>query len=330
MGLEKVEGRQVMLMRALFFVLSIFLFGCEADVSDKTDDIDENENEDEDLDVDEEAFNTESEIIESERLPFAEAPHVDEYTIGLFYRSYQLEEDDRDKRPVAILLPGGGFTNLQFDDLRGWRDALVRAGFVVFVQEYRLSSFIHLNSIEGYVGAIVDAIHDHKAFIRYLRAHEDDYDIDASSLITGGHSAGAITALHNAYLDPADVQASFFLNNVVEAKGGLEGEIGGLEGATSVDGVINLAGAINDPTTIDADEPWLLSIHGLADPIVQHDELVLGGVPVLYGSTQIAERADAVNLTHLYIDVDDGDHWAPITCEMCQERGLDFVLSQIN
>lgn len=104
--------------------------------------------------------------------------------------SLDLRVPDIENPPLVLFLHGGGF-------LRGSRkvftpgisaaqsfDRIVAAGFAVASCEYRLSAEAHFPA----------QLDDVEAAIDWLRAHADEYGVDASRLVLWGVSAGATLA----------------------------------------------------------------------------------------------------------------------------------------
>lgn len=84
-----------------------------------------------------------------------------------------------EKKPAIIYFPGGGFTTTDYEKFIEMRFALAKAGFVVAAAEYRV--------VPNKFPAILE---DGKSAVRFLKAHADDYGIDASKIGVLGDSAG--------------------------------------------------------------------------------------------------------------------------------------------
>ncbi len=84
-----------------------------------------------------------------------------------------------EKKPAIIYFPGGGFTTTDYEKFIEMRFALAKAGFVVAAAEYRV--------VPNKFPAILE---DGKSAVRFLKAHADAYDIDASKIGVLGDSAG--------------------------------------------------------------------------------------------------------------------------------------------
>ena len=84
------------------------------------------------------------------------------------------------RRPLIILIHGGGWNAGGKADFDGVCREFVRRGYAAASLNYRLSS-------EAVWPAQVE---DCKAAVRWLRAHADAYGLDPKRFVAGGHSAG--------------------------------------------------------------------------------------------------------------------------------------------
>jgi poly(3-hydroxybutyrate) depolymerase len=244
-------------------------------------------------------------------------------------RVYEPKGDTTAKRPLFVLTPGGGF--VAHDD--HWMDemaaALARSGFVVALNRYRLARDI--NSAERYLDALFQAVSDQKATIRYFLAdarNANRFRIDPQSIFIGGHSAGAISSMHVAYVDPSD-ELDPRMATALKAHGGIAGENGDPELSFRIRGVVNLSGLVTDLGIIDQGEPPLLSIHGDKDTVV-----AIGTAPPgLFGSSPIQERAAQVGLVselNIIRGALHNDTADPATCPECVPLIRRFLFNQLN
>lgn len=246
---------------------------------------------------------------------------------------YQPQGDTEANRPLVILTPGGGFSDLAFEDMQVYAELLAKAGYVSAVINYRLNESNDRSEARMFL-AVTQAIQDQKASIRFFKKDADtnnQYRINPDKIFIGGHSAGAVTSLHTAYLESAD-EANATLASIINENGGLEGTSGNPGYTSSVAGVINMAGAILDVAYMDAGEPALYSIHGTADAIVAYTSGPADNTEVvLFGSSPIHTRAQEVGITSELLAITDGDHAAPIdiSCGSCNVRLLGFLYSQV-
>jgi acetyl esterase/lipase len=189
--------------------------------------------------------------------------------------------DDFEDPPLIVWIHGGGW---ELGDKKKCRFCwLVNAGYAVASINYRLSPTFPYPA----------QIHDCKAAIRWLRAHQGEYGYDATRIAVGGSSAGGhLTAL-------------LATSGGVDA---LEGSVGGnvdqssrVQAAVSISGFSDLAASYEsrvDPRIprliggLPAERPEqsklaspihfvgpgdtpLLLIHGEEDPVVDPEQAVM-------------------------------------------------------
>ena len=125
------------------------------------------------------------------------------------------------------------------------------------------------------------------------------YKIDTNQIFIGGSSAGAITALHVAYLnDPCEI-SGYLSPTTIQTLGGLEGTSGNPGYSTNVKGVLNLCGALARYGWLEVGDVPLCSIHGTSDGTVKYNRgIVNPGTPLMYldGSRMLHDRACAINV----------------------------------
>ena len=142
----------------------------------------------------------------------------------------------------------------------------------------------------------------------------------------GGYSAGAVIAIHQAYIDSViDLPTSSIDNNGnafnvqsivnnVSGAYGIEGDAGNYGYSSDVNGVISFAGGINDVNWIDNDDEPLASIQGTNDGTISYNcspalnsSLVLD----LCGAAEMHLQADLVGiLNDKLIFSGEGHSWA--------------------
>lgn len=162
---------------------------------------------------------------------------------------YQPEGDAETKRAAIVWIHGGGF--FQGDKGDAPMSTLARRfalrGYVTVSINYRLE---RKNLADANLRRpVMDAMHDARAAVRWLRANAANYRIDENRIAVGGGSAGAFTSLHVAY-DSG------------------EGDSGNPEFSSAVRAVVAFWGGLLDPKVMTSGEPPLLVIHGTADSVV--------------------------------------------------------------
>ncbi|MBL7898903.1 MAG: carboxylesterase family protein [Crocinitomicaceae bacterium] len=227
---------------------------------------------------------------------------------------YLPDKAEKSKLPLIILAHGGYFLAGNKKDLELECIGLASNGFAVASINYRL---IDVEESEmSYKRAVVDAVFDMKAAVRFFRkeiAANNSWSLDADNIFIGGYSAGAITSLHYAYTsapqDIYDMGGNLMLNYILR-HGGKEGDSGNPGYSSAVSGVINIAGSLHSAQLVDANEPPLFSIHGTADNIVPFETGISGESNVeTEGSGLIHKRAELVGLKNKLIAVVGEDHF---------------------
>jgi para-nitrobenzyl esterase len=174
-------------------------------------------------------------------------------TVTLVLDVYAPTGDTLSERPVIVWVHGGSFAfgNKTSPEIVEEATTFARKGFVNVSINYRLSENGCTTVTAECVTAIVDAKHDAQAAVRFLRAHADDYGVDAGRIAIAGTSAGAITALNVGY-GPEDV-----------------GDSGNPAFASTVRAAVSLSGA-RILTRANPGEAAALLFHGTADTLVPY------------------------------------------------------------
>lgn len=153
---------------------------------------------------------------------------------------YQPSEDSLEKRPLLVLIHGGGFRAGSKEAMKSRCEAFARFGYVTVSINYRLGA----NHVKVFEDAIKDAVSDAQHAIDYLRIHADNYGVDTQQIFVGGSSAGGITSVHLGMEDSS------------WDKSGIKG-------------IIDLWGAFfGKDEEIDSKDPAVCIIHGELDPTV--------------------------------------------------------------
>ena len=212
-----------------------------------------------------------------------EVNYSDVYTDNFHEMDIYTPDDDTEiNRPVILYAHGGSFYggDKSSIDCIDFCTAFAKKGYVVVSVNYRLVSLLNivnfLSNTDVQYEEVLKATLDLKAAVRFFRkdfANGDTYGVDPNTIFVGGYSAGAVAALHLAYLDnvsdfpttPFDIQA--VANNL----GGIEGDAGNFGFPSSVSGVISFAGGINDLSWIDANDEPIVSCHGDQDETVNYN-----------------------------------------------------------
>ncbi|MBI5541266.1 MAG: T9SS type A sorting domain-containing protein [Bacteroidia bacterium] len=217
---------------------------------------------------------------------------------------YQPTGDTALMRPLIIFAPKGSF--LQEDKAEWTMQQLclkfAHMGYVTAAIDYRVGinyTLAFQNPNREFSLAVMRAYHDYKAAIRFFRkdaATTNTYKIDPNMIIAGGSSAGAITAVHVAYLDQlSEIPAVIDTTGL----GGIEGHSGNSGYSSQVNYVVNLCGAIADTSWINSGNIPLISMHGNLDTEVPYGSAVISMViPIteVDGSASINLRTNTVGI----------------------------------
>jgi predicted esterase len=189
---------------------------------------------------------------------------------------YQAEGDTQTNRPLIILAHGGSFiTGIRSNpSMVSLGNAFAKRGYVVASISYRLMSFLDLLSSSATINGVAKSLGDGRAAIRYFRKTVDEgnsYNIDPNQIYFGGNSAGAIIAVHAAFMQEEDITDPELLD-ALSNNGGIEGNSGNEGYSSEVRGAISLAGAIADINFITESDfnKVLISCHGDQDDTVPY------------------------------------------------------------
>jgi poly(3-hydroxybutyrate) depolymerase len=227
---------------------------------------------------------------------------------------YEPSNDTETARPLIIMAHGGSFiTGTKMDyDMEFMCKAFAVKGYACASIDYRLG--FPLDSLRA-IDAVARAVQDMKAAVRFFNKDSRDgtntYKIDTNKIFVGGSSAGAITALHVAYLDKT-CELNYYLSpTAVAAVGGPEGNSGHPCYSSKVAGVINLCGGLARYGWLEAGDVPIVSLHGTADGVVKYNRgRVNPGIPLIYldGSRMVHEQALAVGISSDFYTFLGADH----------------------
>jgi acetyl esterase/lipase len=212
---------------------------------------------------------------------------------------YTATGDTVTNRPLIIFLHGGAFKDGDKDPNTGKGGAgFVRymgykmplRGYVVASINYRLTSGWVTD--QAHVEAMLKALQDARAAVRFFRKNAALYGIDTSLIFISGQSAGSHTALAYAYLDSTEVPSYVNWANV---GGTFDGARGNPGYSTSVKGCMEYWGAVIDTNNIIPGNLPVFCVHGTNDLTVPYD-YGLQDSPMNYGSLSIYNRAQHLGI----------------------------------
>ena len=227
---------------------------------------------------------------------------------------YEPANDPLSARPLIIWVHGGSFIggSKTDPDVKALSERFAKKGYACASIDYRLG-FFPFDSTNA-VKAVVRAVQDLKAAIRYFYKDAqttNTFKIDTNHIFIGGSSAGAITALHVAYLNDACEFSAYMSAGALANLGGLEGTSGNPGYSTKVHAVINGCGALAQYNWLEAGDVPLCSVHGTNDGTVTYNRgIVNPGTPLMYldGSRMLHERACAIGVANQFYTFNNAPH----------------------
>lgn len=227
---------------------------------------------------------------------------------------YEPTNDTLAARPLIIWVHGGSFIggSKTDPDVKTLSENFAKKGYACASIDYRLG-FFPFDSTNA-VKAVVRAVQDLRAAIRYFYKDAQTtnlFKIDTNHIFIGGSSAGAITALHVAYLTDECQFSDYMSTGTLNGMGGLEGNSGNPGYSTTVHAVINGCGALARYNWLENGDIPLCSVHGTNDGTVTYNRgLVNPGTPLMYldGSRMLHERACAVGVQNQFYTFNNAPH----------------------
>ncbi len=207
-------------------------------------------------------------------------------TVELYLDCYQPTHDYLTKRPLVILLHGGGFHDGEKEDPKiiAICRYLTARGYVTASVGYRTG--IPKMRKRYFGAAVLRGIEDTQTAIDFFKLHSGYFGIDTTKIFLGGISAGAVIALHYAFWDCEDVfpyvDSTDAMYSVLKRKS--------KESASTVKGIINCWGAVFDSSFIENNNTPVLSFHGTRDRLAPFNKgrpFYIPWLPKVYGSSVI-------------------------------------------
>ena len=244
---------------------------------------------------------------------------------------YQPTGDVLARRPVIIFAHQGGFVTGSKTDayMVAVCTQFAKQGYVTASIDYRL---LDIGTILGggfdtvnVAKSAIRGMQDLRAAVRFFRkdaATTNTYRVQPSYIAVGGSSAGAFAALEVGYLDKASEVPAYV---GLAALGGIEGVSGNAGYSSQPLAVLNLSGATEIPSIIEAGNAPLLSVHGTADATVPYPQgRVGGGLPpkYVYGSGRLNPRATALGIRNTLVRLSKAGH---VPFESTSAAGLAYA-----
>lgn len=207
---------------------------------------------------------------------------MDTLKMNVFYPLNDLAES----RPLIIWIHGGGFTAGNRAEMNALCTRWASRGYVAVTISYRLGFFgpwpfdpPFAYDASEVIRACYRGVQDLRSAASFLVANASTYRIDTSRTVIGGSSAGAIIAMHGAFVDASDTRPPA-LGLLAEVTRALERfarpDLGSLNGwapstvpQPSVKAVINIFGGLFELASLNG-APFVptFSYHQRADPVV--------------------------------------------------------------
>ena len=222
---------------------------------------------------------------------------------------YEPSGDTSANRPLILFMHGGSFSGgfKEQPDCIDFCTSFAKKGYVTASVNYRYADnpINFMLDQELQYRTVLKSVADIKSSVRYFKKdfveNGNSYGIDTNAIFVGGSSAGAIIAIHLAYIDnitdlptsPVDVQS------IANSLGGIVGDAGNNGYSAQVNGVVSFAGGINNVNWIDSSDEPLVSIQGDADVTVSYNcgpGLNIPTVLTLCGSGEMHPQANAEGL----------------------------------
>jgi para-nitrobenzyl esterase len=247
---------------------------------------------------------------------------------------YEPTGDTETHRPLIVFAHGGSFIggSKTDADVAALCNRFAKKGYACASIDYRVG-FFPFDSVNS-VKAVVRAVQDMKGALRffYMNAATNTglYKIDTTNIFIGGSSAGAITALHTAYLDQECELYSHLSAATITALGGLDGTSGNAGRSTAVKGVINLCGALAVYKWLEVGDVPFVSLHGTVDAVVGYNrQIVNPGVPLIYldGSRMLVDQATAVSVANPFYTFRGAPHTPYAGGSVSQMAYMDTVVN---
>ena len=248
---------------------------------------------------------------------------------------YSADGDTEVNRPVIIYMHGGSFIggDKSEPDCIDFCENFAKKGYITASANYRLANNAQNFALfqEEQYTTVLKVVADIKAAIRYFRksiVNGNPYGIDGSAIFIGGYSAGAVAAIHSAYIDSiSDLPISITYLDILTGQtvnfnpqvlintigGNLEGDAGNYGFSSEVSGVVSYAGGINDINWIDSNDEPIVSCQGDADQTVNYNcgpGLNLPTVFTLCGTAEIHPKTNTEGVINDYLVFSgEGHEW---------------------
>jgi len=216
---------------------------------------------------------------------------------------YEPAGDTETARPVIVVAFGGSFISGSRGDVASICRTFAKMGYVAIAPDYRVGFFLP-NQITTTL-AVFRGAHDMKSVVRFLRKSVAEggnpYGIDPERIILGGVSAGAIAAIHAAYLDKIEEIPAYMANDTA-GLGGVEGNSGNPGYSSRPRAVLSFSGTIGDTAWIEPNDLPIVSIHEDLDATVPYGTQEINAIGIATGLIASGSRDIHVRTENLGLD----------------------------
>jgi predicted esterase len=251
---------------------------------------------------------------------------------------YAPQNDTETKRPLVVLAYGGGFSMGDKTQLAALAQKFTNYGYTAAAISYRLYDGPSPASNDNLKKEILFGMQDIKAAIRFFKkdaATVNTYKIDSTKIFLLGFSAGAMLALHTAYVNSSSEVAALDpgFQTIINNNGGLEGASGNPGYSSRFKAVINLSGSLLNKSYIQANDIPLLSVYGSSDNLMPINDGVFTLPSIssinVSGSNSLNTQASSVKVTTSAYAITGGDHFAPTTDTNGFAKMVAFLYSNL-
>jgi acetyl esterase/lipase len=214
--------------------------------------------------------------VEFRSVNYAAAQNFLGFTQKLYLDVYQPKGDPAVQRPLILYFHGGAFVagDKLLPEAVYFCTEMAKRGYVCASVQYRLGAANPLDKTDM-IRAVIRALQDARGAVQYMRKtaqQGNPFRIDPTRIYAAGYSAGAITALHLAYLDKMSEFQQLADSSVLLSMGGLTSATGNFGNISyKVQGVITYSGALGKASFIEPGDVPLIMMHGTEDHIVPYN-----------------------------------------------------------
>jgi para-nitrobenzyl esterase len=243
---------------------------------------------------------------------------------------YQPKNDTATSRPLILYIHGGAFYagDKSTQDCIDFCTHFAKKGYVAVSVNYRLANaLLFLLNQDVQLEAVLKSMADVKSAIRFFGKDaktSNTYKIDTNSVFIGGYSAGAVSALHTAWVDSESEIDSKLLQILKNSIKTLDGDAGNPGYACNIKAIYSMAGALYKTSyASENDQPVWLG-HATNDGTVSYNCAPALNNPMvltLCGTGKIFPRLDSVGINYDTMILNKGDHaWPGLG-----NKGQDFL-----